>query len=92
MAVTYQITQSNKQLYTFNPTLDGVSYNAIVPWNLFGQRYYLNITNTGGKLIANVPLISSSTDTAYAPINLVAGIFTTSKVYYYASNNIIIVA
>jgi hypothetical protein len=45
--------------FQFQPTLDGTVYNVTVTWNLFGQRYYINVTTLGGELILCEPLIGS---------------------------------
>lgn len=45
--------------FQFQPTLDGSIYTAIVVWNLFGQRYYVNLYSLGGALVFSVPLIGS---------------------------------
>jgi hypothetical protein len=45
--------------FQFTPTLDGVSYTAIVPWLLFGQRWYLSLLALNGELIFNRSLIGS---------------------------------
>lgn len=39
--------------FTFQPVLDGNTYQAIVTWALFGQRYYLNLFS-----LDNVPVFS----------------------------------
>ena len=45
--------------FQFNPTLDGQVYAARVPWNLFGQRYYIELRALDGTLIFYQPLIGS---------------------------------
>ena len=70
--------------FQFNPTLDGVDYIAICTWNLYGERYYLNIYNNNGTLIVTNPLIASPDD---FDIDLVYGYFTTSKIVYRLSSN-----
>lgn len=46
--------------FQFTPTLDGVQYSVVVNWNLFGQRYYINVSDLEGNLVACLPLIGSS--------------------------------
>ena len=70
--------------FQFNPELDGVTYIGIVTWNLYGERYYINIYNNNGTLIVTNPLIASPDD---YDINLVFGYFQTSKLVYRASSN-----
>lgn len=87
MAVTYlQFQPAPNQNFGFQPTLDGQQYTAIVTWNLFGQRWVLNIYTLQGVLVLQKPLTGSPLD---YDINLVKGYFTTSSlVYRVASNNI----
>jgi len=91
MSTTYTFTPNISNLYTFQPTLDGIVYSASVPWNIFGQRFYLLITDGSGNLVLNVPLTSSSENATYSPINLIAGYFLTSTLYYYQADGIIVV-
>lgn len=44
-------TPSTTAVFSFQPTLNGVLYNATVTWNVFGQDYYLNLTDLSGNLI-----------------------------------------
>ena len=57
---TYTFSEKSTTLFTFQPTLDGVVYNASLPWNIFGKRFYVNIRDYNGNLVANIPLIESS--------------------------------
>lgn len=45
--------------FSFNPTLDGQVYAATVTWNVFGQRWYLNVTQLDGTPVFTLPLIGS---------------------------------
>lgn len=56
-----QYVQSPNALFQFQPTLDGVTYTAIVTWNMAGQRLYLNVIAQDGTLIFALPLIGSPT-------------------------------
>lgn len=56
---TYKFTPSNTSAFNFQPTLDGVVYNIVVVWSLFGQRYYVNCYTNTGSLVFSVPLIGS---------------------------------
>lgn len=69
-------TTSNFQ---FNVVLDGVAYVAICVWNLYGQRYYIQIYNTSQTLIMMRPIVGSPPD---YDINLLSGYFTTSTMVY----------
>lgn len=70
--------------FQFNATLDGQQYVVIVTWNIFGQRWYLNIYTTNGDLVLSKANIGSrNTD-----INQIQGYFSTSAlVYRTASGN-----
>ena len=83
---TYAFQPSTVAQFTFNPTLDGAVYSASVTWNLFGQRWYLNINETNGPLILCRPLVASD---ASSPLNLVDGYFTTSVLYFFGPSQTI---
>jgi len=74
---------SPNQPFQFNPTLDGQTYIATCTWNVYGQRYYVNIYNNFRTLIVSRPIISSPDD---YDINLVFGYFTTSTLVYRVSS------
>jgi len=44
---------------TFLPTLDGAQYSAVVTWNIFGARWYLNLATSAGVPVFTLPLIAS---------------------------------
>jgi len=44
-----------------NITLDGTLYTLLVNWNLFGQRWYVNLFNQTNTRILTLPLIGSQT-------------------------------
>lgn len=66
------------QSMMFSPVLDGSTYSATTQWNMFGQRWFLNISTLAGELVALVPVVGSSA----FPVNLVAGYFTTSTLTF----------
>jgi len=70
--------------FQFNPTLDGVNYVGICTWNLYGQRYYVNIYDNNSNLIFSRPLTASPDN---YDINLAFGYFQTSTLVYRASSN-----
>ena len=47
--------------FSFQPTLNGVQYKAVITWGLAGQRWYVNLYDQTGTLIFYLPLIGSST-------------------------------
>jgi hypothetical protein len=67
------------QGFSFSATLDGTSYQMLVRWNVFGQRWYLTCLTTNGGLVFCQPLISSPQD---GDINLLAGYFLTSTMVF----------
>ena len=60
-------------------TLDGTAYSGSVTWNVYAQRWYFTLTNQGGTVIWNGPLIGSPLT---ADIYLAPGIFETSTILY----------
>jgi hypothetical protein len=70
--------------FQFQVTLDGANYSVIVNWNLFGQRYYLNIYTLTGARVLTVPLIGSPN---FFNISMTAGYFTTMLIYRPGSGN-----
>jgi hypothetical protein len=79
--------QQTSPPFQFQPTLDGQVYNVTVTWNLFGQRWYVNIYDLGFNLIVCLPLIGSPND---YPISLTAGYFTSTLVFYAASQQFVV--
>jgi hypothetical protein len=51
MSTSVQFTPSSVSVFTFQPVLAGITYNATVTWNTAGQRYYLNLYDLSGNLI-----------------------------------------
>lgn len=65
----------------FQPTLDGATCTVIVTWNVFGQRYYINIYDLNGNLILCRSLVGSPLG---FDIDLVKQYFKTSSMVYRA--------
>lgn len=84
MTTFVQFNPSPYANFQFSPTLDGITYTAICTWNIYGERYYINIYNSSGNLIVTNPIIASPDD---FNINLVFGYFQTSILIYRASSN-----
>lgn len=61
MTTYTQYVQAPNALFQFEPTLDGVTYTAMVTWNTAGQRLYLNVISQDGSLVFALPLIGSPT-------------------------------
>jgi hypothetical protein len=68
--------------FQFQATLDGATYNVITTWNVFGQRWYVNIVDQNNNRILTKPLVGSPPDYA---ISLVAGYFTSTMVFLEAT-------
>lgn len=85
MTTFIDFTPSVSAPFQFQPTLDGDVYNCIITWNVFGQRYYINIYDLSQNLIVCLPLIGSPTD---YDVSLTAGYFTSTLVYRIANAQI----
>lgn len=55
----YPFNPSPLQNASFNPTLGVQTYTAVITWNLFGQRWYLNLTDSNGNLIILTAVVAS---------------------------------
>jgi hypothetical protein len=68
MTTLISFVPSTTAAFSFGPALNGVTYNATVTWNVFGQRYYLNLSDLSNNLIlctAIVPTGPSQGATVY---------------------------
>jgi hypothetical protein len=64
MSTLIDFTPTTNSVFPFSPTITnaagvGVQYNALVPYNMFGQRYYLNLTDLSGNQVAYVPVVGT---------------------------------
>lgn len=84
MTTYFDFQESQAGPFQFQPTLDGTVYTAIVTWNTFGQRYYLNLYTPDSILVLCIPVIGSPLD---YDISLIAGYFTTSTLIYRQANS-----
>jgi hypothetical protein len=78
MPTIIAFTPTPQAPFQFQPTLDGNSYNATVTWNVYGQRWYVNLVDGFGDLIFCLPLIGSPPD---YDISLTAGYFASTLVF-----------
>ena len=83
MTTYIPFTPSATAPFQFQPILDDQVYNVIITWNLFGQRYYVNVYDTSGSLIVTLPMIASPLAN---DISIVAGYFTSSLIWRAANN------
>ena len=77
-------TPSTVAPFQFNPVLDGTTYIATCTWNVYGNRYYINIYTQTRNLIMSRPIIGSPNN---YNINLLFGYFKTSTLVYRNSSN-----
>ena len=83
--ITYiPFTPSATANFTFQATLDGAIYNVICTWNVFGERYYINIYDSTQNLIVSLPVIGSPDN---YNISMTKGYFTTTLIYRVSSGN-----
>lgn len=86
----YAVQEGITQAVQYELTLDGNSYISTIYWNVFGQRLYINISDQYGNSLVNLPMIGSPPDTT--AVNMLAGYFTETTLYYYPANQIMVVA
>lgn len=88
MTVYTQFTPSAQSSppFQFAPSVGGVDYIVTTTWNVFGQRWYLNIYDSNGNRLKTAPMISSPVD---SDILIAPSIFGSngSLVYRESSNN-----
>lgn len=82
---TFDFIPTQSAPFQFQPTLDGQVYNAVVTWNLFAQRYYLNVYDLAGNLIVATAMVGSPLG---YDVSLVAGYFASKLVYRIANRQI----
>ncbi len=59
MAATFvNFAPSTTSVFTFQAQLAGVQYTVSVKWNVFGQRYYVVVSDLSGNVLINRPLIA----------------------------------
>ena len=76
MTTVVPFTPSPRGPFQFQPTLDGVTYNAVVTWNLFGQRYYISLFTLDGTPVFNLPLIGSESAVNLSSLSWSLGVVT----------------
>jgi hypothetical protein len=64
----YPFSPSPLQNVTFNPILGTNTYVATIVWNVFGQRWYLNLTDSLGNLLISTAVVSSQDPQGIASI------------------------
>ena len=76
MTTFFPFAPSAAAQFTFQPVLDGASYNASVPWLLFGARYYLNLSASDGTQIWYGAIVSSAAGIQLESLSWANGIVT----------------
>lgn len=84
---TYVFQPSTTTVFSFQPTLDGSTYNCVIQWNLFGQRWYVICTTLSGTSVFCLPLINSEPS---SPISITEGYFSSTMVYNSATQTIVV--
>jgi hypothetical protein len=69
--------------FQFRATFDGSTYNVVIVWNLYGQRYFVNVYDLSQNLIFSIGLKNSPIG---YDINILWGYFETSTLVYRTPN------
>lgn len=75
MSTLVDFQPSSAGPFQFQATLGGAIYNVIVTWNVFGQRFYINVYDVSGTLIL-CRAVSSSGARLFANLSWANGIAT----------------
>lgn len=76
MTTYYPFAPSQTSSINFQPTLDGNVYVVTVTWNLFGQRYYVNVTELNGTPVVTRARTASPPSLALASLTWANGTVT----------------
>lgn len=76
---SYPFLPASQSPFAFQPLLGGQLYNAVVPWALWGQRWYLSLSTTSGQQIFYKAVVGSL-DPVAAPLTTIAGLYMASVV------------
>lgn len=76
MTTYFAFQPTAQQVFSFQPTLDGATYNVAVLWNFAAQRWYLRIQDLSGNLIVYRPLIGSPPTTLLSNLSWTNGVVT----------------
>jgi len=79
MAV-YPFTPTGQAVFSFQPTLDGQQYSAIVTWSLFGQRWYISIYDVSNTLVVSEAVTGSPNPIGIQSVEWDAGLVTVTTV------------
>lgn len=87
MTTYVQFTPSSSSPpFQFTATMSGVDYTITTTWNVYGERWYLNIYDANGNRLKTCPLIGSPID---ADIEIAPVLFGSdgTLIYRESSNN-----
>lgn len=90
----YNFTPSDTSVFQFQPTLDNTVFTVTVTWNIFGERYYVNIHTLQGELVYTMPLIGSTQDYSISllpPLNPITRRPWLSSMHYIGIDNVFVV-
>lgn len=59
MSTFIGFTPSTTAAFSFQATLGGTQYSVSITWNIFGERYYINITDFSGNPILTRAMTAS---------------------------------
>lgn len=65
---------------SFMVTLDGQQYTVTVTWNLFGQRWYFNVSDLSGDVVLSEGLVGSPSPVQIASLAWANGLVTATTV------------
>lgn len=66
--------------FVFRPTLDGQVYVATILWNLFDQRWYMQLTDLSGNLVFYLPVVGTAAAQPLASLSWEEGTVTAATV------------
>lgn len=80
-------TPSQTIVPTFPLVLDGATYTGTVTWNLFGQRYFLNVLGPGNTLVFTTAIVETGAaktiqSLSWNPASLTTTVITMLPHYY----------
>lgn len=71
--------------FVFQATFDGTGYQVVVPWSVFGRRWYVRCVGENNELVFNLPLIGSPDS---GDINLLGGYFIFNTLVFRVSTQV----
>ncbi len=74
---------------TSNVTSTSTQFTVSVTWNVFGQRFYVALTDQDGALVLTTPLVSSAPSPA-EQFNMLAGYFSSTMVLLEGSQEFVV--